>query len=317
MASDDRPRRDIGKLRVSIARHLRDIEQLALDLHAQALNTPNAKDWPGGDALAMLAPAVSPQDWEAEYERKEAEQRWAPDGTDRWVQQHMKPDAERPLSNWQDPAVYQSEADAAEQPLNVLCFWTRVIREERDQPTSLKPTLSREVDYIRKSLDWVTRQDEWSDPEWPLVFELAEELRVLVRRMEDVLRMGVRSDRIKAECWLCDEHPRLLVKYGSVPRADWWKCPACRVDYDEDGVRECWRKMLVRRGTPPEWLPLRRAAAAIGRPVSTVRSWTLPRFGKPPKVESKPEPDRGFTLVRWSDVRAAEETTHRRRRSVA
>lgn len=303
-------------LRINIARLLRQVETLALDLHAQALATPNDREFPGGRALNMLGPAAVLQDWEALYEAKEAAERFDPKtGKDHW-EGPLTPKGE-PTSNQLDPAVYEREADAAEQPLNVLCFWTRVIREERDQPTSLKPTLSREVDYISKNLDWMLRSDDFDEPVWPLVFELAEELRVLVRRMEDVLHMGDRSDHIRAECWMCEEHPRLMVRYGSVPRADWWKCPNCRQDYDEDGVRECWRKALVRRGTPPEWLPLRKAAAAIGRPVSTVRTWTLPRFQKEPKVQSKP--DQGVTLVRWADVRAADDTTHRRqrRRSVA
>lgn len=67
--NEDRPKRD--KLRVAIARSLRDIEQLALDLHAQALNTPNDRDFPGGTALHMLAPAATLQDWETLYEAKE------------------------------------------------------------------------------------------------------------------------------------------------------------------------------------------------------------------------------------------------------
>lgn len=33
--TDDKPRRDVTRLRISIARSLRDVEQLAIDLHAQ------------------------------------------------------------------------------------------------------------------------------------------------------------------------------------------------------------------------------------------------------------------------------------------
>lgn len=191
MTEEQRPKRDVTKLRVAIARHLRDIEQLALDLHAQALNSPNDSTFPGGTALHMLAPAATLQDWEAQYEAREEAERWDEAGNDRWGKQRKL-----------DPAIDQG--DDTEQPLNVLATWTRMIREDRDQHTDLGATISRECDYLRKSLDWATRVDEYDEPEWPLCFELADELRVLVRRMEDVLRDGDRIDTDAAPCFRVD-----------------------------------------------------------------------------------------------------------------
>jgi hypothetical protein len=182
---------DIGKVRISIARSLRDIEQLALDLHAQALNDANARDFPGGTALHMLGPAASIAAWEAQYEATEDAERWDESGRDTW--------AKRPKL---DPAMYQG--DTEDQPLNVLESWTRMIREDRGQPTGLAATISRECDYLRKSIDWACHVDEYDEPAWPLCFEMANELRTLVRRMEDVLREGDRIDTDAAPCFVID-----------------------------------------------------------------------------------------------------------------
>lgn len=204
MTDVDTTKRDVAKVRIVIARELRQIEQLAADLHVQALATPNDRDFPGGTALHMLAPAAVPQDWDIAYARKETLQRFDPiTGEDHW-EGPISPVTGMHTSNLHDPAVYQSEADAAEQPLNVLGFWTRVIREEREQPTDLKPTLSREVDYIRGSIDWVCRVTTAGEPEWPRCFALATELHTLVRRMEDTLRAGDRIDTDAAPCFQID-----------------------------------------------------------------------------------------------------------------
>lgn len=172
-------------LRISLARLLRQTETLALDLHAQALATPNDRDYPGGRALNMLGPAAVLQDWEAVYEAKEEAE-----GAD-WAKQPRL-----------DPASSQTAAE--EQPLNVLTFWTRVIREERDQPTQLGATISRETDYLRKNLDWMTRVDEADEPAWMECFEVERDLKALVRVMEDVLRDGDRIDTDAAPCFQLD-----------------------------------------------------------------------------------------------------------------
>lgn len=185
------PKRDPLKLRNTIARNLREIEHLAVDLHTQALNTPNARDFPGGTALHMLAPAVALQDWEAQYENVEETERWDANGRDRWEK--------RPKL---DPATYQG--DDTDQPLNVVATWTRKIREILNQPTGLASTLSRDIDYLRGQLDRICAVDERGDALWPLCFTLADDLRTLVRRMEDTLRAGDRIDTDAAPCFLVD-----------------------------------------------------------------------------------------------------------------
>jgi hypothetical protein len=182
---------DAAKLRLAIARDLREIEHLALELHAEALASPNAKSFPGGTALHMLGPAASIAVWEAQYEATEAAERWDDDGHDRW--------AKRPKL---DPAMYQG--DDNEQPLNVLESWTRIVREERNQPTDLKATISREVDYLRGAIDWMCAVDDMGQPVWPAVFELAAELHTLRRSMENVTHEGDRIDTDAAPCFQTD-----------------------------------------------------------------------------------------------------------------
>jgi hypothetical protein len=167
----------MSDLRLALARDLREIETLALELHTQALNSPNARDFPGGTALHMLGPAASIAEWEIQYEAVEAAERWDADGVDHW--------AKRPKL---DPATYQG--DDNEQPLNVLESWTRIWREEFGQPTALKATISREVDYLRKIIDRVCALNEFDELQHPAVVEMAAELKQLRRRMEDVTHDG-------------------------------------------------------------------------------------------------------------------------------
>lgn len=178
-------------MRLRLAIDLREIETLALELHTQALNSPNARDFPGGTALHMLGPAASIAEWEAQYEAVEAAERWDADGVDHW--------AKRPKL---DPATYQG--DDNEQPLNVLESWSRIWREEFGQPTDLKATISREIDYLRKIIDRVCAVTEFDEMQYPAVFEMAAELKQLRRRMEDVTHEGDRIDTDAAPCFRVD-----------------------------------------------------------------------------------------------------------------
>lgn len=202
--STEEPKRDALKVRNAIARDLREIEQLAVDLHAQALNSPNDRDFPGGTALHMSAPAVPLQDWDLQYNRKETLQRFDPaTGKDRW-EGPISPKTGEPTSNSLDPAVYQSETDAADHPLNVIGTWSRKWREVFDQPTGLTPTLSREVDYLRGQLDRICVVDKTGVAIWPLCFKLADDLHDLRRRMENTLHAGNRIDTDAAPCFRID-----------------------------------------------------------------------------------------------------------------
>lgn len=169
------------RTRNRIAVDLREIEQLAVELHWQMMavttdGEPNTGKMLGGDALNMLAPAAIPQDWDEQYATVELD-----------------------LSAREDYAYEQVGLD--EHPINLLGFWTRVIREEREQPTDLKPTISREVDYLRKNIGWMTRTDEHGEPEWFEVTEVETDLHKLRRKMEDVLKVGDRLDTSATACF--------------------------------------------------------------------------------------------------------------------
>jgi hypothetical protein len=213
---------DADALRLRIAVDLREIETLAMELHTQALASPNAKDFPGGTALHMLGPAAAIADWEAQYEAVEAAERWDDDGGDRW--------AKRPKL---DPAVYQG--DDNEQPLNVLESWSRIVREERQQPTALKATISREIAYLRASIDWMCVTDDHDEPLWPAVVELAAELRGLRRSMENVTHEGDRIDTDAAPCFQLD--PDGVQCGGTLARVNLRPRPCIHADFAANSGR--------------------------------------------------------------------------------
>lgn len=189
--NEKRPMRrwSASSARLAIARDLREIEQLAVELHWQAYATtsdgePLGDRMLGGEALNMASPAADLTAWEDEY-----------DSLERWAYENDKP-----LSSAYGGANYADD-QAEGHPLIVLQFWTRVVREERGQPTDLKPTLSREVDYLRGSIDWMTRTDDMGEPLWFEVIEVQSDLRSLVRRMEELLSVGSRIDTTATACF--------------------------------------------------------------------------------------------------------------------
>jgi hypothetical protein len=249
----------MSDLRLALARDLREIETLALELHTQALNSPNARDFPGGTALHMLGPAASIAEWEIQYEAVEAAERWDADGVDHW--------AKRPKL---DPATYQG--DDNEQPLNVLESWTRIWREEFGQPTALKATISREVDYLRKIIDRVCALNEFDELQHPAVVEMAAELKQLRRRMEDVTHDGIRPDLSNAKCNLCDAKPRLHREWSNDPTKDQWRCPNCKEPFDEGQAARALGEMLHADGSE-KFIGINYARDVAGIDRRTWHSW--------------------------------------------
>lgn len=270
-----------SKARAAIGKALTSIEQLAIDLHWQAEASPNARDYPGGRALNMLAPAANLHDWQAQYDQLE----------------EAALDEGHPFTRRTDPAVDQEAAE--EQPLNVLTFWTRVIREERDQPTELTPTISREVDYLRKSLDWMTRVDEYDEPEWFEVTEVEADLRTLVRRMEDVLLAGERPEVSNVRCINddCTWRPRLIKVYRSRAAWDYYRCPSCRTTYDRRQYLQAKAQNLHTDGSE-KFILATTATEAAGVPIQTMRSWMRRNL-----VATLCDAETRRLMVWWPDVR--------------
>lgn len=273
---NEEKQRDILKVRTFIARSLRSIEELALDLHAQALASPNARDFPGGDALHMLAPAIARQDWDNRY--AEAEEASYAEG--------------KPLEGWNDPLTYQGDTES--QPLNVLATWVRMVREDRNQPTYMAPTLSSEAGYLHGSIDWMCRIDAWGEPEWPLCFELAKELNTLVRRMEDVLHDGIRKD-LGADCLDCNR--KLIKVWGIDAGTDWHFCEICGKKYNRDEYAQALKASYLANA---QWLTSEDMATAWRIPRGSISSWAS---GDEPRVRKKRDIIRGRVVYNVEDAK--------------
>lgn len=281
------------KARLSIAVDLSEIVRMFAALKVEAVNRAGDPDIPGGMAMVLLGPGA---DVEAFGYAKMSE-----------------------LMGRTSKNVWLPDKGDVEPPLSYLASWNDIIRDARGQePSTRRATLMREVGGIRGALDWMLSVNDDGEPWFIQVEDFTNGLHKVRCAMENVLHDGDRDDKITARCKPCDEKddgrkaPRLsLRKAAGQGGRDFWQCPRCKQVFDEDGVRACWRRMFVVRGDAPEWLPLRTAAAGIGRPVSTVRTWTLPRFDRPPRVESELRDDER-TWVRWADVRAVDDTTRRR-----
>lgn len=269
----ERQKFDPIKSREKIARTISRIVELYVELHWQMMAATNDHDFPGGRALNMLAGATVAQDWQRVYE-------------------YLERQGASDLDKYADAQTAEDE-----HPINVLGFWTRVIREERDQPTSLQPTVAREADYLRKNLDWMIRIDEFGDPEWFEVTELERDLTTLRRRMEDVLFMGKRADLVRARCMYCDKAPRLARRYNDQAAADRWVCPACDHAYDQDAVHRARHHQLASEGAE-KFVGLHDARDVAGVDRRTWWSWQ-----ERLKMRTACEIKTRKVIVWWPDVR--------------
>ena len=288
---------------IKAARNLREIKRLYRELGSQIIADGISRDIADSNALNFLGPAAKDSQWEAAYDAAEA---WADVRDETFVD-------------------YAGDQLGENHPLGVLTYWEDLVRMERDQPTNLKATVNRAADYLRDRLDWMFGETE-GEANFLGCMQFAADLKQCRAALENVLKDGYRAQRIRAECKSCEDAPRLCLRQGEAKDGsqDHWYCPNCYHLYDAHGVARCWRQMFVKRDAAPEWVPLRAAASATGRPVSTVKTWVLsPDRGDgfpkrladglpiPPLVESEMRDD-GLRWVRWADVRAADDTTRRR-----
>ena len=189
------------KLRIQIAQNLREIANLYLDLHAEAANHHDAKDMPGGTAMVLLGPSADPEAWG--YAQMSAA-----------------------LGRTHGHGFDELESDPAP-PLLVLAGWVDIIRTERNQPTDLPATISREVDYLRQSIEWCLSTDADGDAVFLAVDELAADLRKVRAQLENVLHDGVRQDT-GVPCMRCAT-PLIRIHGPEMDKsADSWECKPCR-----------------------------------------------------------------------------------------
>lgn len=246
----------MSDLRLSIARDLRAIGELYIDLHWQVRASTNDADFPGGRALNMMAPAATEQDWQKQYEIAEAAI---------W-------NSDRPWTAFEDYIDDQLDIDV--HPVNVLGSWALLIREERNQPTDLRQTLSRSMDYIAGSLDWLLSTDEYGDAVFLAVTEVAADLAKVRRAMENVLKSGKRAERVRVTCTneKCERKPRLIKDYGAQARWDVHRCPACKTRYNEQQFRLARADNLASKGTE-KFVNIALAKSAVYADRRTFWSW--------------------------------------------
>lgn len=288
---------DATQERLRIARNLSAIEDMFGRLHGEAINRAGDPNIPGGAAMVMLGPGSN-------------------------VEAFNYAQLSELFGRTKGVTEVAIKGDI-EPPLSFLASWADIIREARGgEPSGRRATIADEIRYIRSAVDWILAVDHNGDPWWMQVLDFTDGLSKVRSAMENALKDGVRSERINAECKRCPKPTRLIVLMGDQEdgSADSWKCPRCSKEYDVDGVRECWHQMFVQRGPAAEWVPLRRAAAALNRATGTVYKWTLSPTDsqgdaipdRMPIVESEKRAD-GVLWVRWADVRAADDTRKRRK----
>lgn len=276
---------DPVKERTRAGQNLTAIEDMYARLHSEAINRAGDPSIPGGTAMVLLGPGA---DVEAFGYAQMSELFGRTKGV---TEVALRGDLEPPLA--------------------FLAGWADIVRDARGQePSQRRARIGHEIRYLRSALDWILATDDDGDPWWVRAVEFTDGLKKVRTAMENALKDGTRAERINAECRRCEKRVRLIVMKGDAEDGskDWWRCPECNHGYDADGVRSCWHQMFVRRGDAPEWVSLRKAAAALNRPPTSVREWALAG-----KLESEKRDD-GQLWVRWSDARALNETVNRRRR---
>ena len=229
---------------VKVARDLTEIVELAARLLSEAEHHANDSLMPGGLAMVALGGVANLEAWEHRYEAAE----------------HYGRPADHVLD----------EDDTWEPPLQTLCFWSEQWRAEHGNEYDKTPTITTEANYIRWALDWAWDNELHFD-------DFAVDIRKARVRMENLLHAGSRPERSRIVCNACEAKPRLLVRRGEAPDCsdDEWKCPGCKVRFDNDGVQRAHAAMLRSEGAE-RWVAQADAIATLrsqGRPERTVRAW--------------------------------------------
>lgn len=225
---------DPNKVRVGVARDLRAIAEMYEQLPAHA----EAEGKPEGEAVMLLGHVANPEAF------------------------GYRLDAARDARH----AADQDEKDV----LFALVTWEDMIREERDQPTDLRPTVERAVAYLRDSLDWCLSDDENGDIRFLGIDQMQTELREIRGRLESVLHEGVRPDR-GVPCLQCGV---LLTKeWGDDEDEDRWRCrnDDCGVSTVAGDELNLAVKGIARPYA--SWLTATDMAAEYRIPVGTLQSW--------------------------------------------
>jgi hypothetical protein len=159
------------------------------------------------------------------------------------------------------PESYLAAADDEHHPLFVLGSWEMVWRDHLEQPTALRATLPRLVDYLDRQMHVMAAE--------PLVpFEdFARDLRQCRSHLEVVLHDGEQRDT-GAPCMTCGVP--LVREWGLLVAADGWRCPRCREFSTDDQYRFAVAHLHRKEATH---LTDRDCAIRTGVKAGTIRSW--------------------------------------------
>lgn len=272
---------NMATMRLEIAQDMSAILEMFANLPDEAVNRAGDPEFPGGAAMVLLGPGA---DIEAFGYAQMSE-----------------------LMGRTRGSVWIPDKGDLEPPLSFLASWSDLIRDARGfEPSQRRATIIGEITSLRGSLDWMLSVNEHGEPWFIQVEDFASGLAKVRRAMENVLRDGVRAERIRAECKKCEESPRLCVDRDNDPVR--FYCPACREPYDADGVAECWHRMIANRSDEvPEWVTVAQASAATGRSPKTIRRWTEISANGSVKVRKRQHDDKPLEVC-WAEVRAAHDT---------
>lgn len=282
---------------VKVARDLTEIGALYERLLAQAIQKASAKidgtSLPGGEAMVALAGVAEPEVNARRVELREAHH----------IATCERADHTRCWTGSEDE-------DETEPILQTLLFWSEQWREGHGYPLEgRRPTVTTEANMIRSLLDWAwDNLLEWDD--------FAKDIRAARVRMEDLLYAGARQERTRIVCNRCEAGKRLLHLYGPEVdgSGDRWKCPACKVRLDADGVRDAHAAMLRSEGAE-KWVQQVDAIGTLkaqGRSERTVRKWLSEGEG-----EAYCDPVTHEVWVWWPDLWRKHLTTQTRSRNVS
>lgn len=293
----------VGTPIVKVARDLTEITKLRERLLAQAIQKATARidgtSLPGGDAMVFLAHVADP----------EINERRVGLAEDRHLATCLRTDHAKCWTGSEDE-------DDTEPVLQTLLFWSGPWREQRGLPLEgRRPTITTEANIIRGLLDWA-----WDhEPRWDA---FAKEIRSARVRLEDLLYAGARQELTRIVCNRCmpdtkvEDKPRLLRLYGPEVdgSGDRWKCPACKIRLDADGVRAAHAAMLRSQGAE-RWVQQADAIATLkaqGRAEQLVRRWLAQGEG-----EAYCDPKTHEVWVWWPDLWRRHLSTPTRKRTTA
>jgi hypothetical protein len=289
-------------LRLEMGQDLTGIAEMFVKLRSEAVNRAGDPDIPGGAAMVLLGPGADIEAWG--YVQLSA------------IFGRLNLGIRGTTKHEQTIELDAIAVEDVEPPLSFLASWADIVRDARgQQPSTRRARISDEIAYLRSAMDWMLSSNEYGEPWFIQVEDFAAGLHNVRTALENVLHDGERSERIRAKCNRCSERPRLTRVYGFAKDGseDGYRCHECGADGGTDWVARCWHKMIAEKGDAPEWVTVKVASAATGRPAKTIRRWTEVRADGTAKVESRYRGDDPRLLeVRWADVRAAHDTSERR-----